>query len=465
MPSEVPGELICLTDDDADLSIHEKLYKRVRALIVSGALAKGTRFASSRTLALHLGVSRNSVLKAIDRLIADGWLEARRGSGVYVRYASRKLPASRRAVDGAVRSRPFALGTKPLDLFPYQIWNRLQSRRWKHIAEFEPAKSQPLGVANLREAIAAHSALMRGFDYEPDQVVITTSVPVAVDLAARALGLSHCRAWVEDPGYPGATSALNRRNIELVPVAVDASGIDVEDGIRRAPDARFAYVTPACQFPTCAVLSPARRRALIGWAHASGRWILEDDYDWQSCPQSERLPPLAMEDRTNTIYINSLNPLLFPALRVAYLICPASLVDRFSAASSALEESSNVLHQVVLADFIEAGYLGDHIARLAAAYTERRETIYKALARELPGTVETQILQRGTHVPASLCTHDEREFAARCASENITINGAREYCFSKPARNAILLGYSGFSPPIIDKGVRAIARAIRANLQ
>jgi GntR family transcriptional regulator/MocR family aminotransferase len=461
MPAEVPSELICLTDSDPGLSLHEKLYKRVSALILSGALATGAKFAPSRTLALHLGISRNSVLKALDRLIADGWLEARRGSGVYVRYAGRKPPAPHRSPEGSVRARPFAMGTRALDLFPDQIWNRLLSRRWKNIVEFEPAKSHPLGVPALREAIAAHAALMRGFDYEPDRVVLTTSVPVAVDLVARALGLSHCKVWVEDPGYSGATSALGRRNIVQVPVPVDACGINVNQGIRSAPEAKFAYVTPACQFPTCAELSPARRGALIDWAHASGGWILEDDYDWQSCPQTERPRPLALDDRTNTIYINSLNPLLFPALRIAYIICPASLVDRFTAASSALEEPSNVLHQIVLADFIEAGYLGGHIARLAAAYPERRETLNTALARELGGTVEPRIFDRGTHVPAVLRVHNEREFAERCAAENITINGASEYCFSEPVGDSILLGYSGFPPSLIDRGVRAIARAIR----
>jgi len=463
MSSEVPGELICLTDEDADLPIHEKLYKRVRTLIVSGAVGKGARFASSRALALHLGISRNSVVKAIDRLIADGWLEARRGSGVYVRYASQKPSASRRTADFGVRSRPFALGAKPLDLFPYAIWNRLQSRRWKYVAEFEPAKSQPLGLPALREAIAAHCALMRGFDYEPEQVIITTSVPVAIDLAARALGISDCKAWIEDPGYHGATSALRRRNIELVPVPVDTSGINVAEGIRKAPDAKFAYVTPTCQFPTCAVLSPARRRALIGWAQASGSWILEDDYDWQSCPQAERSPPLALEDRTNTIYINSLNPLLFPALQIAYLICPPALVDRFAAAGSALEEPSNILHQIVLADFIDAGYLGDHVARLASAYVERRATLIAALLRELPGIVEPQILDRGTLVPIELCAHDEKSFTDCCAADNIAVNGLMEHSFFNQARNTVLLGYSAFPLPIIDKGVRAMARAIRAN--
>jgi GntR family transcriptional regulator/MocR family aminotransferase len=465
MPSEQPSELICLSDSDPDVTINERLYRRVRALIISGALSKGARLAPSRTLARHLGISRNSVLTAINRLIADGWLQTRRRSGVYVRYGSRKQSASRGYAYSPARSQPFALGTRALDLFPNKLWNRLQSRRWKSVTEFEVTKSNPLGVPALREAIAAHSALMRGFDYEPDQVVITTSVPVAVDLIARALDLSHCRAWVENPGYHGATLALRRRDIELIPVPVDASGIDVDQAMLTAPDAKLAYVTPACHFPTCAVLSPARRRALIGWARASYGWILEDDYDWQSCPQQERLSPLAVDDRTQTIYINSFNPLLFPALRIAYLICPTSLVDRFSAASLPLEEPSNVLHQVVLADFIEGGHLGDHIARLSAAYPERRDALSKALVRELPGIVMPQDLDRGTHLPVSLCKHDEREFTARCASENITIQGAAEFCFSKPARRSVLLGYPGFSPAIIDKAVRAMGRAIRADLR
>jgi len=435
----------------------------MRGLILSGALGEGKRFASSRALALHLGVSRNSVLKAVDRLIADGWLEAQRGSGVYVRHVHQNSSASRRTGERNTRSRPFAPGAKPLDLFPYPIWSRLQSRRWKHVTEYELTKFQPLGVPALREAVAAHSALMRGFDYEPDRVVITTSVTAALDLAASALGLSHCAAWVEDPGNPAATSLLGRRNIELVPVPVDASGIKVAEGIRRAPDAKFAYVTPACQFPTCAVLSSARRRELIDWARQSGRWIVENDHDWQSCPQPKRQPPLAVEDCANTIYVNSLNSLLFPALQIAYLICPASLVDRFDAMSATLREPSNILHQVVLAEFIEAGYLGDHIARLATAYEERRETLNRALMRELGGTVEPELFDRGTHVPAWLHTHDEREFANRCASENIAIKGAAEFHFSLPSRHAILLGYSAFPPPIIDKGVRAIGRAIRAN--
>jgi GntR family transcriptional regulator/MocR family aminotransferase len=450
--------LVSLTNEDGELPVHERLYRRIRLLIQSGAIPRGGRLASSRSLARHLGISRNSVLAAVDRLVADGWLESRPGSGVFVSYAG-ALVGGTAGIPRRSCGKPLALGTRPLDLFPAKLWKQLQSRRWDSIPRQALQLGDALGWPPLREAIATHVALFRGLKCNPNEVIVTTSVPAAIDLAVRALELTGADVWVEDPSYHASKRALQNCGVRMIPIPTDAEGLDVGFAEREAPNARAALVTPACQFPTCVSMSNQRRKTLSRWASDKKAWILEDDYDWQSSDQKRLPAPLAASNASRTIYIDSFNSTLFPALRIAYMICPLDVIDRFAAVRLGLDEHSNVPNQLILTDFIEGGHLDHHIKRLAAAYPERREALLECLERELCDVLTVHRRTIGTHVVASLHTQRESEFVSACAAEGVAMEAMGFYRIRSVTQQEILFGYAGFSPKEIQDAVATIRRA------
>lgn len=454
--------LINMPEDDRGGPAHERLYQRIRALILSGALPSGSRLASSRTLARHLGISRNSVLAAFDRLTADGWLTARRSSGVYVSYSGGTTLSRKRGEPSAeAEPQPFCLETRALDVFPTPLWSRLQSRRWNTISSASLQIGDAQGWTPLREAIATHAALTRGIDCSPDEVIVTTTVPAGIDLAVRALGLAGTEAWVEEPGYLAAKRALQNNAVRLAPVRVDAAGLDVDHGKQVAPCAKIAVVMSTCQFPTNVALSADRRKQLLSWARCSEAWIFEDDYDWQSSTVGASPRPMASTCRTNLIYLNSFNPMLFPALRIAYMVCPAALVDRFTAVRLGLDQHSNVPNQMVMTDFIEGGHLDQHLRRLREAYEERRSALIRALERELPGTMVPRHQPAGTQVVANLHKLREESVIASCAASGVRLDGMRDFRLVASELEQIVFGFAGFPPAAIAAAVRLMRSAIR----
>ena len=451
--------LIDLPGEDPGISAHERLYRRIRSLVLSGALPSGNSLASSRTLAKHLGISRNSVLTAFDRLIADGWLTARKSSGVYVTYSGGTAPRKCADICAEEESRPFCLEARALDVFPAQLWNRLQSRRWKAISSANLQFGDAQGWTRLREAISAHAALTRGIDCSPDEVMVTTTVPAGIDLAVRALGLAGTEAWVEEPGYLAARRALQNNAVRLASIRVDSAGLDVDYGKHVAPDARIAVVMSACHFPTNVAMSAARREELLDWAQCSGAWIFEDDYDWQSTASTSPRP-IASTCRANVIYLNSFNPMLFPALRIAYMICPASLLDRFAAVRFGLDQHSNVPNQMVMTDFIEGGHLDQHLRRLRDVYAERRSALIRALERELSDTMSPRRQSAGTQVVATLHNLREGPLLACCAAGGVRLTGMQEFRLAETGCHEIVFGFAGFPPATIAGSVRKMATAI-----
>jgi GntR family transcriptional regulator/MocR family aminotransferase len=447
---------------DDDLPLHEKVYRRLRWLILTGAWPCGSKLPASRMLSSQLAVSRNTVLSALDRLLADAWVEARKGSGVYVTYAGPQLQEPVTAVGAMQWSYPLAPRAHAIDLFPKRLWNKLQSRRWKHLSSAGLALGDPLGWQPLREVIAAHVAIMRNVECGPQNIVVTTGVPAAIDLVSRVLNLSGGEAWIEDPGYDVFMQSLSNSGVRAVPIRVDQSGIDVSQGVRAAPRAKLVVVTPTCQFPTCAVLTDSRRAGLLAWASATDAWIVDDDYDWQSTDWRKGPKPLAAMDKLHTIYVNSFNPILFPALRIAFAVIPSALVDRFAALRVGLDQHANGPNQMILADFMNSGHFDDHLRRLAEAYPERRSTLVKSLEDELSGVVTPYPTHIGTQVVARLDIHDEQTFVNLCAREKIAVRGMSNFRAAASETREVLFGFAGFVPAKITAAVRTIRKALKS---
>jgi len=420
-----------MVDPSSHQPLYQQVYQRIRELILEGKLPRGARLPSSRTLADDLSLSRNTILVAIDQLVAEGYVESRLGDGTYVassiaedvgtiaRRETKPKPA--RPLKGrslsdrgkaisetpigrdATTPRPFATGIPAVDQFPVDLWHRLLSRRSRRVSRENLCYGDPAGYRPLREAIATYLAGARGVQCEPEQIIINTSSQQALDIAVRVLTDPGDAVWLEEPGYLGARGAFTAAGLSLVPVPVDDEGLQVEAGIELAPDARLAYVTPSRQYPLGSTLSLARRFALLDWARSAGAWIIEDDYDSEYRYKGRPLAALQGLDNTaRVIYVGTFTKVLFPSLRLGYLVAPPHLVAPLIAARSFVDRHSTTLTQAVVADFINGGHFGSHIRRMRRLYRERQAMLVKEVGRRLAGRLSVQPAEAGMHLIGEL---------------------------------------------------------------
>jgi GntR family transcriptional regulator/MocR family aminotransferase len=322
--------------------------------------------------------------------------------------------------------------------------------------------SHPAGYLPLRHAIAAHLATARGVRCTAEQVIIVTGSQQALDLCARLLLDPGDRAWIEDPGYLGARAALVAAGAELVPVPVDDEGLDVAAGKASSPDARLAVVTPSHQFPLGVTMSLPRRLALIDWAHSTGSWVVEDDYDAEFRYVGRPLTALQGIDEWGcVIYVGTFSKVLFPGLRLGYLVAPPQLVDPFIAAHLATDMHAHVLEQAVLSDFIRDGQFERHLRRMRVLYAERQALLVAAARRDLEGLVDVNPSDSGLHLIGWLGHGlDDGVVACEAASNGVDVWPLSLHSLHPYPRAALLLGYGGLTPLEIHAGVQRLARAL-----
>jgi GntR family transcriptional regulator / MocR family aminotransferase len=481
---------------DATLSrpLYKQLYGRLRRAMLTGQLRRGERLPSTRTLASELGISRFTVVAAYDLLLLEGYLESRVGRGTVV---SGQLPA--RPVNGreggspevqiavgepspvrlsalAERMRevphlervegsqgePFIGGQPALDLLPYDLWTRLVARRARRSLRAHAYYQSPAGYAPLREAIAAHIGIARGVRCSPDQIIITAGTQGALDLAVRTLLDPADSAWIENPGYFGARGALRSAGVRLVPVPVDAKGLDVAAGRQRAPEARLAFVTPSHQFPTGVTMSLGRRLALLEWARQAGAWILEDDYDSEYRFGGRPLEALqALDQHGRVLYVGTFSKLLFPALRLGYLVAPPSLVDPLLATQRFTVVHLPILEQMALADFLSEGHYARHLRRMLQQYRRRRACLYHELVTHLGGMLEVSLPEAGMQLVGWLPPGTDDYRASQLAAEvGIKTAPISRQSLEPLPRGGLLLGFAGTNEEDIRQGVQDLAAAL-----
>lgn len=458
---EESAALLRQDDSDPHLPLHEQIYRRLRTLIASGEFPKGARLPSSRAIASALQISRNPVLAALERLQADAWINTQRGSGTVVTYSGDISPSeNQNPSTNAPRSeRPFAIGFAAADLFPRKSWIRLQSKCWRQIGHSQLQDMPAAGWPALRKAVARFITAKRHLRCEAEQVFITTNTRAALELAIRAIGLRDAPMWVEDPGYFARPERLQYIDADVVTVPADSDGLRVEDGRARAPNARAALVVPTCHFPTCVAMTESRRRELRMWATDASAWILEDDHGWHSYFNAMAPAPIATE-YPRTVLIGSFNELIFNGLRVAYVVSPPGLIDRFEALHSGLEGQANGPNQMVLGEFISSGRLDDHLRILAAAFAERRQALVSALKDHLDGIVIPKPQMAGLHLVCEVNSMSAGDLAAHAAARKINMLPLSRYCLHTSREREILLGYSAFQPEAIHDAVIALAASL-----
>ena len=478
-------------DRSSEVPLYRQLYEGYRRAIAERRLRAGQRLPSTRSLAEELGVSRIPVLNAFEQLLAEGYLESRVGSGTFVARTlpGELVPAPRRVATGRPSERrprrpiaaraeailrdalppwlkgngAFSVGQPPIDRFPIETWSALVCREARRADRDLLPYSPPVGIPALREAVAEYLRTARAVRCEAEQVMIVNGSQHALELAATVLLDPGAPVWLEEPGYFGARKALALADARVTPVPVDDEGLNVAAGISRRPDARAVFVTPSHHYPLGVTMSASRRLQLLDWARDSGAWIVEDDYDSEY--RYGNLPIAALQglDRDGRVlYVGTFTKVLFPALRLGYLVLPPDLVPAFSEVRRTMDSSSPAFSQAVLAAFLREGHFARHIRRTRILCRERREALVAALARRLP-----ELTVVGDDAGMFLCAAlprgwRDREISARAAREGLLAPPLSEAYLGGAARQGLILGYGGTSLPEIEGGVERLARVIAA---
>jgi GntR family transcriptional regulator/MocR family aminotransferase len=443
-------------------------------------------------MAVELGVARNTVMAAYELLLAEGYLQGKPGSGSYVSKAlpehllnaalpDRPAPGatgrppklSRRgaalaAIRQWINSEPktacaFCPGSPALDAFPGELWARLTARYWRSKPSHLLGYGDPAGHRPLREAIAVYLATSRGVQCHPSQVIIVSGSQQGLDLAARVLLDPRESAWIEDPGYSGARGAFVAAGVRLIPVPVDEEGMNFPSVAHKGGRVRLAYITPAHQYPLGITMSMARRLALLEWANRANAWILEDDYDSEYRYAGRPLAALqGIDSQESVIYLGTFSKVLFPSLRLGYLVVPRSLIDPFVRARALCDGHPPTVAQAVLAEFLTEGHFARHIRRMRHLYAERQEVFVRAATRDLKGLLDVPSRNGGMHLIGWLDERiDDRAVARRVKAGGIVTMPLSSLASGPLTRGGLLLGYTGINARAIREGVRRLAEILR----
>lgn len=462
--------------------LFQQVYRALRESILTGRLRHGERLPVTRVLSRDLGISRNVVLIAYEQLIAEGYAAGRVGAGTFVaqtvarpvpagdgktrrsmprlsRYAARILsdPAADPPLPVPARRARYDFSyylANPED-FPAATWRRLLAR---HLRNLPLDYSSASGDALLRREIAHYLGRARGIRCEPEQVLLVNGTQQALDLTARVLLNAEDRVVMEDPHYAGAREVFRAVGARIVPVPVDSAGLVTGRLPRKA---RLAYITPSHQFPTGAVLPLERRLALLKWAASGGAYVLEDDYGGEYRYSGRPLEAVqALDSAGCVLYTGSFSRILFPSLRMGYLVAPADLVRPLEQAKWIADRHTSLFQQAALADFLREGHLERAVRRARQRQLGRRNALLSALDRHFGASASILGADAGVHVLLrlpELPAARTAEWIAEAARVGVKVGATAHYYVNPPASCELLVGYAGVNERAIAEGIRLLA--------
>jgi GntR family transcriptional regulator/MocR family aminotransferase len=470
---------LMLPPRDARLPAYRWLYDTLRAEILEGRLRPGARLPGTRDLAAQYGLSRGTIVSAFEQLKSEGYVDGSVGSGTYVskvlpddllrvarhtRQTTSARPATKRRVSqyatrlpppmpfDASRPRAFRTDLPALDLFPTSLWTQIAAKRLRCLTRTLLLGCEPMGYPPLRRAIADYLITSRGVKCDPEQIAIISGTQDALDLVGRLLLDRGDRVCVEDPGYHGASGVFESVGANVCPVALDEQGMKVP----RVKNARLIYITPAHQFPLGMTMTVARRLELLEWARNCGALIFEDDYDSEYRYSGRPIPALqGLDTSGQVLFSGTLNKVLFPSLRLGYLVIPSDLVAKFHDALSLTRRHAPLLDQLVLCDFITEGHFARHLRRMRQVYAERLSVLMESAREHWAGLVEVSGIEAGLQTIGWLRDGIDGEAVARAAAErNVEVAPLRF------KREGLKLGFAAVDTREIRRGVRELANAM-----
>lgn len=462
-----------------------QLHEQLKARILSGQLAAQARLPTTRALAGALGLSRNTIVRVYEQLLDEGYIKGRTGDGSYVSElhgASAHAPKPAepmRMPDGPLwqrlqayeparmpegPARAFRYGMPALDLFPAEVWSRLHARFWRHPASRTLGYSDPAGLPRLRRQVADYLSHARGLHCEPEQVIITTGSQQAISLAALALLRAGDRVATESPGYRAAAAALGLRGNAVLRVPLDEQGLRVA-ALEALGPCRLVYVTPSHQFPSGVTMTPSRRLELLDWARRHDAYVIEDDYDGEYRYTGVPLAPLAALDASGrTLYVGTFSKLLFPGLRLGYLLAPPGWAETLARLRAVLDRHSGIADQHVLADFIEQGHFLRHVRRVRRAALTRRDALLDCWQRTFGQALPLCPVAAGLHALLPLESPTQEALHLRLAEQQGIELGALRQIGAVPAASqlaGLVLGFAPVPEAQIRSAVQTLARAWR----
>jgi GntR family transcriptional regulator/MocR family aminotransferase len=434
-------------------ALYRQIYERFRSAIAGGTLKAGDRVPSVRALTKELGVARGTVDAAYALLMAEGYIQPRGQAGTIVTPGLKPQAPAPVAAPRAQPTEPsfrpdsilpFQMGLPALDEFPRKIWARLGARCLRSMQAVDMVHPPVFGLPGLRTEIAAYLQVSRGISCSPSQIFVTSGYRHTMALICQALLKAGDRVWLENPGYPPTRELLQQMRIQVVPVPVDEEGMAVDEGIRKAPRARAAVVTPAHQSPLSVSLSLPRRQALLDWAVRHESWIIEDDYDGEYRYVSRPLPSLKSLDRDGRVlYAGTFSKVLMPGIRLAYLVVPEAQVELFERITQTTAGGSPELTQSIVADFMSEGHFARHIQRMRKLYAERRALAVAGLESVLHKHVQIDAQPGGMHLILRLRgTQSDRQLVARMREAGLYAEALSEWMIGGASGDAMLLGFT-----------------------
>jgi GntR family transcriptional regulator / MocR family aminotransferase len=483
---------LAIGERKAGISAHRWFYGRLREEILDKRLRPGARLPSTRDLASQHGLSRGTIVNAIEQLKSEGYVQARMGSGTYV---SRILPeelldakaerkqsprnsekhklnyseyGKRVELFSNLENRPsraFRCNMPALDLFPATLWAQVAGRRLRRLSRQDLLGCEIMGYRPLREALADYLNSSRGVNCEAGQIAIVSGVQEAIDLVARMFVNAGDWVCMEDPGYAGAAAVFEAAGAKICSAGVDEEGMKLEEA--KLEKAKLVYVTPGHQFPLGITMSLRRRMELLERARKKRTMILEDDYDSEYRYSGRPVPALQGLDQSGRVlFAGSFSKTLFPSLRLGYLVVPTAMVDGISAIISVSMRHAPVLEQAVLCDFITEGHFGRHLRSMRQVYAERRGVLIECAQLSLTGLLEISGVEAGLQTAGWLCEGIDGESAAvSAAKRDVEVVPLSIYARKKMRREGLQLGFAAVNAKEIRRGVGELAIALEGELK
>ena len=468
--------------------LHQQVYDAYRRAILRGDLQPGQKIPSSRELASEIQISRFPVLHAYAQLHAEGYFESQVGSGTFISTAlpeqvspppqprasapdadpSKDRPISRRTALYPQLSKglhlrgwgAFGPHQPAFDQFPFQIWSSLVARHSRNPHASAIHNINPLGSERFRDEICAYLRTARAVKCDPSQIMVVSGSQQALDITARVLFDPGDSVLVEEPGY--TRTVLAAAGCRLRPVPVDDEGMDIGYAARRFRGARAAFVTPSHQFPLGSTMSATRRLHLLNWAQSTGAWVIEDDYDSEYRFDARPIASLqGLDVNARVIYIGTFSKILFPSLRVGYIVIPLDLIKHFAAVRLAMDIFPPYLFQEVLADFMGLGHFGRHIRKMRQLYSARRATLMDCLQQEFGDQLEFHGAAAGMHVTVSISDgFDDQKIAARAAQDHLWLWPLSPHYLGEKRRPGFVLGFGSTTAEQMPAAVKRLRSAM-----
>ena len=472
--------------------IKDQFYCALKKMILKGELVPGSKLPSSRSFSSLMSISRNSVLAGIERLVDEGYLVTKQGAGTYIsstlpdQFIDVKPPSAIQTLSQTTmpvdvstpiqqlqpiwdksaaaigKDQLFSIGIGCTDLFPHALWGRLLGKAWRHYPKQIAHTNDPMGLLPLRQAIAVYVTATRGLNCTAEQILMTHGTQQAINLTAQVLLKQGDDVWLDEPGYDGALGAFTAMGANVRPVVSDQEGMDIAYGIRHWPNAKMIFTAPSHQFPLGGTLSLSRRLALLDWATKNHAWIFEDDYNSEFRYKSRPIQALqGLDTAQRVIYAGSFSKMMFPELRLGFLVIPPPLIQAFKMAKYYADNSNAYLEQATLAMFIAEGHYARHVRRVRKACNERQQALLNAIQQYLPMHFQPVPTDSGIHL---LCYLKqpliEKDIIEKCRQLGLGAQPLSRYCQNPISKPGILFGFAAHTTTEIEQAIQALAQVL-----